>query len=131
MSPYRVIVKDRNTERVYPICAIHSVDRKTKMRSVYVLEKLLPTLAHTEITESDLLEAAYDMNTRTNSVIRAAYTVHKDVNSRHYMLEERSWEITLPRDTFIQDDFRLLSECLRAAVEDYIHKECLQLISVI
>ena len=127
MSPYRVIVQNEDG-RVYPMCAMLSKDKRTGVRKIYILEKLLPTLLN--LTPTDIKSAAYEMNSKTNSVIHASYEIYKD-DSRMYAINRCTRAYSPVEKFFISTSVRLLSECQRIAMEDYISNEGLKLVHVI
>ena len=129
MSPYRVLVQDNNDE-IIPLAAMLSTNTRTKHKTVYIMERVMPALL--PHVEQDCVDALYDTNTRLNSVILHAYAVHKDANSRLYLLEENS-SFDSDRHThhWIQEEFRLLSECQRAAMNDYIKMKGWKLIRIV
>lgn len=121
MSPYRLLVRS-STGEVMVLAAMLSVDPKTGKRNIYIVEKIVPPLF--SYTDIELQEIAHKMTTAQNSYIQAKYVIIRDGGYKYK---------TLRRDgsTISGNSKYLQSDCLLAAMHDYLEQNNLRISKVI
>lgn len=119
MSPYRILAKNCTTGEKQILAAMLSIDKITKDRNIYIVDKVIP-LGVT--TMKDIVSIAHRMTGVLNSTVLAKYTMKLDENEHKYYLVEDVPEYNL---------YHLQSDCLKAAMEDYLIDNNLRCISVL
>lgn len=127
MTPYRILAVNReDSQDVYVLSAQLSVDPKSGVRSIYILNKFIPGINADQLrmpemglTSAECKAIAHRQSNKYNSNILERYLVSKLWNNRYTLqrviLSRRNERITIPLEVeeYTQGD------CLIVAMNDY------------
>lgn len=110
MTPYRVLAEDDSGNQTI-LVAMLSKDRTTGQRRIFIVQKPLSTLIVPSYEDKRRL--AHALTTRGNSFIETRYLMRKNDEGTRY-------EVFDHNDRKIFMDYYIQSDCLLAALRDYL-----------
>lgn len=114
MSPYRVLVDSDGKPRL--IVAMLSVDKLTKRRRIFIVEKTLPHMW--KATPEEIKHLAHMQISQKNTLTLAEYVIHKDDMGLKYSISRRNHECGMTHENIANNQYTQ-SDCLVAAMNDY------------
>ena len=130
MSPYRVVVskhdKRSNMVNEFIFAAMLSVDRNTKERRIFIIDKPLPMLA----THEDKRRIAHKMTSALNSTILAKYIIKFNSDINRYKVHKCFPHSSDSAYVLYNAEFTQ-SACLISAMNDYCDRNGYQIIQTI